>query len=118
MLRVVTANEFKTMFDQDFLARMKDRLTEEQERVEQEIKDLAAPTKMDDAEDGNEEAFEVDEVNADIVAQLRDDLALVQGALSRIENGTYGTCKVGGEAIGTARLEVIPWAETCTEHAA
>jgi RNA polymerase-binding transcription factor DksA len=97
---------------------MKDRLTEEQERVEQELKDLSVRTSMDDEEEGGEKAFEVDDVNADIISQLKDDLAMVHAALARIEAGTYGTCTVGGEAISTARLEVIPWAETCTDHAA
>jgi RNA polymerase-binding transcription factor DksA len=104
------------MFDQDFLARMKDRLVEEQERIQDELKDLPVHTKMDDEEEGNEKAFEVDDVNADIGEQLREDLTLIQGALDRVEAGTYGVCSVGGEAISTARLEVIPWATTCTDH--
>ena len=105
------------MFDQDFLGRMKDRLVEEQERLEMELKDLPVHTEMDDAEEGNEEGIEVDEVNADISAQLKDDLKKIQEALARIDAGTYGVCSVGKESISEARLEVIPWADTCTEHA-
>ncbi len=95
---------------------MKDRLIEEQERIQGELKGLPVRTKMDDEEEGNEAAFEVDDVNADIREQLKEDLDLIQAALDRIEAGTYGTCSVGGEEISTARLEVIPWAQTCTDH--
>lgn len=34
-------------------------------------------------------------------------------ALERVERGTYGQCVACGEAIGTARLRVMPEAATC-----
>ncbi len=40
----------------------------------------------------------------------------VIAALKRIEDGTYGTCAVGGEAIDSARLEANPAAATCVTH--
>jgi DnaK suppressor protein len=33
--------------------------------------------------------------------------------LTRLDAGTYGTCEVCGEPIGTARLEARPAARTC-----
>lgn len=46
-------------------------------------------------------------------AKLRD----VERALEKLEEGTYGVCDVGGEPIGQERLEAIPWAVRCVEHA-
>jgi DnaK suppressor protein len=37
-------------------------------------------------------------------------------ALGKIENGTYGVCEIGGEAIEEARLNANPSARTCMEH--
>ena len=41
----------------------------------------------------------------------------VLAALARIEEGTYGTCTVGGEKIEPARLAADPAAPTCIAHA-
>jgi DnaK suppressor protein len=46
-------------------------------------------------------------------AKLRD----VERALEKLDEGTYGVCDVGGEPIGQERLEAIPWAVRCVEHA-
>ena len=41
----------------------------------------------------------------------------IDEALDRIEEGTYGTCEGSGKLIPKARLEAIPWAKYCVEHA-
>lgn len=38
-------------------------------------------------------------------------LALVEAALQRLANGTYGQCQQCGRPIPPRRLEVLPWAE-------
>jgi DnaK suppressor protein len=52
---------------------------------------------------------------------LRDravaQLALVEGALARLDAGTFGTCVRCGKPIAPARLEALPWAEHCIECA-
>lgn len=45
--------------------------------------------------------------------KLLATLAQVRVALSRVEDGTYGTCEVCGGPIGEERLEVRPWAVRC-----
>jgi RNA polymerase-binding protein DksA len=40
-------------------------------------------------------------------------LRQVAEALDRIDNGTYGTCKVCGKAIARERLELLPYATHC-----
>jgi DnaK suppressor protein len=42
-------------------------------------------------------------------AKLHD----VERALSKLHDGTYGTCDECGEPIGDERLEAIPWAILC-----
>lgn len=37
----------------------------------------------------------------------------VERALQRMDEGTYGICRVCGDPIDRARLEAIPWARTC-----
>ena len=47
-------------------------------------------------------------------AKLRD----VGRALDKLDEDTYGTCDVCGAPIGRERLEAIPWAVRCIDHAA
>ena len=47
---------------------------------------------------------------------LEARLAQVDAALAKIENGTYGKCRVCGKEIEPARLGANPAAETCMEH--
>jgi len=47
-------------------------------------------------------------------AKFRD----VGRALDKLDEGTYGTCDVCGAPVGRERLEAIPWAVRCIDHAA
>jgi DnaK suppressor protein len=40
-------------------------------------------------------------------------LQAIEGALQRIEEGTYGVCRDCGEPIAAARLNAIPWTRVC-----
>jgi len=42
-------------------------------------------------------------------------LSSIDGALERIQEGTYGTCLNCGQAIAEDRLAAIPWATRCIE---
>lgn len=55
--------------------------------------------------------------NLTLAASLQDQLADVEAALARLDDGTYGRCVVCDEAIPEARLEAMPAARTCIEHA-
>ena len=52
-----------------------------------------------------------------LVRALRSNLHDVDRALSRIDDGTYGNCERCGDPISSERLEAIPWAALCIEHA-
>ena len=43
-------------------------------------------------------------------------LEQVRAALQRIENGSYGKCRVDGRPIEEKRLKQIPWAVYCLKH--
>ena len=42
-------------------------------------------------------------------------LQAVEGALARLDSGTYGTCLRCGKLIPVERLEALPWAAHCVE---
>jgi RNA polymerase-binding protein DksA len=42
-------------------------------------------------------------------------LGAIDGALQRIDAGTYGTCVRCGKPIASERLEALPYAELCIE---
>lgn len=72
------------------------------------VDDNFADTAQVSAEQGEAQA---------LAAQLRDQLDDVEHALTRLDEGTYGTCEVCGRPIGDARLEVMPATRFCIEHA-
>jgi len=45
--------------------------------------------------------------------QLLQQLAAVEAALVRLDEGSYGTCERCGKQIPGERMEVVPWAATC-----
>jgi RNA polymerase-binding transcription factor DksA len=71
-----------------------------------------------DSADENELADKMEELeeNEQILQQLEKQLTEVNGALERMEKGTYGICEVGGEQIEKERLEASPSAKTCKKH--
>ena len=61
-------------------------------------------------------AFERSQVGA-LVEDARHQLAEVDAALARLDDGSYGRCEVCGEPVAPARLEARPTARTCVGHA-
>jgi DnaK suppressor protein len=57
------------------------------------------------------------EIDYSLGENAEQHLAEIEAALKRIDDGTYGTCIVGGEAIGEERLEAMPWTPLCIDHA-
>src|SRR3954464_10538980 len=45
----------------------------------------------------------------------RTELHRIETALRAIDAGTYGTCESCGNAIGSERLDAIPWSGTCID---
>ncbi len=110
----------------------KGKLLEEKGRVIKELKTVGRinPDNPNDWEavpaekgaptaDKNDYAdtIEAYEENTAILKQLEIELKEVNGALDRIEKGTYGICEVTKKQIPLDRLEAYPAARTSTEHA-
>jgi DnaK suppressor protein len=45
----------------------------------------------------------------------RQILAMVEGALSRIREGSFGECIACGKEINAKRLDAVPWTRHCIE---
>jgi DnaK suppressor protein len=58
---------------------------------------------------GRAEEFGVADIDWTILRQ-------VQGALKRIDAGTFGKCIVDHRPIGEKRLKEVPWARYCLKH--
>ena len=62
-------------------------------------------------------SYRQNDMRKNLMSEARQSLIYVENALSRIENGTYGECEVCGESIEEQRLEALPYATLCMEHA-
>ena len=105
-------------------ARARELLARERRRVERALADLIR--REDSGElsqldqhpaDYATELFD-EELEQGLEAQLRDELAAVERAERRLEEGTYGRSVESGKPIPDARLEAIPWAERTAEEQA
>ena len=106
-------------FDKYVLLQFKSGLREQQrelqlsiEQIEQEVRALAdsRPSIEDAAPDNSikEEMF-------GRLSQYRSRLQLVEQALEGIRSGTFGICADCGGAIGTRRLQAVPWTSYCIQ---
>ena len=98
--------------------RLLDLKQEYQTRVHKIQYDMQNPD-TDMTQDWDDQAVinEQNDVRKNLLVEAQQNLELVNNALLRIENGTYGICTVGGEEIEPARLEAVPFATTCMKHA-
>ena len=92
-------------------ARLTQQLAELEGRQQRIVQDLAEPLNPD----SSEQAVEMED-DASLEAQsalVGREIASVNRALLRIENGTYGECVRCGDAIAPKRLEARPEAALC-----
>lgn len=102
-------------------ARARELLSRHRERIERALADLA---RSDDAELSHldqhpaDEATDLydDELDEGLADRLRQELAAIERAEQRVEQGSYGLSVESGEPIPDARLEAIPWAERTAEE--
>jgi DnaK suppressor protein len=55
------------------------------------------------------------ETHASLIERSEDRLRLIDQALARVDNGTYGTCGECGEDIPLERLKALPFALLCVD---
>lgn len=102
-------------------SQLRDQLAAERADLERQLAELetdgsAAPDFDENFADSAQVAAEQGE-NAALAANFRDQLVEVEGALERLDAGTYGTCEACGKEITAARLEAMPAARFCIDHA-
>ncbi|HET9689636.1 MAG TPA: TraR/DksA C4-type zinc finger protein [Acidimicrobiales bacterium] len=58
------------------------------------------------------------EADESIAESVRAELAEVDAALARVDDGSYGTCQACGRPIGAERLDALPATRFCVDDAA
>ncbi len=109
--------------DKIFLAKQKSKLIEEKAKIEANLAKFKDEDPFSDPEHVTDNASSDTDAREEIghltVEAKSDDLkkrlSLINGALKRIEKGTYGVCIKTGKKIPKARLQLVPEAETVVE---
>ena len=103
------------------------RLVEERQRVLDAIDNIHAENPGSIGEETEELGFHDNHLgdiatatfDREMASTLEENsthvLTEIDGALGRIENGTYGVCQRCGNSIGEERLEALPWATLCID---
>jgi DnaK suppressor protein len=106
--------------DQTIPSSVRADLTSERDRLATQIDKLEPSTSESRVDDNfadlGQVAAEQGE-NQALAAQLRSELAEVERALQKLDDGTYGLCETCGQPIAPARLEAMPAARFCIDHA-
>lgn len=109
--------------DKKILEKIKADLLERKKQVEDDLKNITEggiehkPKYPDIGDKQEENAMEISEYTTNIATEkvLESTLRDVDGALKRIEEGTYGVCKYCGKEIGEKRMLARPVASACVE---
>jgi DnaK suppressor protein len=101
---------------------LRSRLEDMQKRLNEEMEQLKSSVRpADERREGSPfgkreeeatESFEL-EKRLSLEKRIREQLAEVEHALQKFEDGTYGKCDNCGEPIDPARLEALPQANLC-----
>ncbi len=103
-------NNQHTHLSPEFVSEMKRALLVEKEKLQGDLAGVPSHTELGDDLDSQVQEIESDEVNQDIDAAVKADLAKIEKALAKIEDGSYGIDDEGKE-ISEERLKVMPWAD-------
>jgi DnaK suppressor protein len=102
--------------------RAREILDRERKRIEQELGSLRADrgdgelSNVDQhTADSGSELFEV-ERDRSMIERLENELAAIERAERRLEEGTYGVSVESGKPIPDGRLEAVPWAERTADE--
>jgi len=99
----------------DKLHALRDELAHRADAIDADVHHKNEPVEKDFAEQVTQR--ENDDVLNAIGGEATQTVRLIDIALKKIENGSYGICDVCGEEIPAARLNAIPYASTCVKCA-
>ena len=91
--------------------RLKDRLAELDDRLKSIEEDLDEPQSPDTEERATER--EGDEVLESLGNSGLAEIRMIEAALTRIEEGTFGACVTCGGPISKERLDLLPYTPKC-----
>ena len=103
---------------------LRSRLESERKRLLEELEQIKVDVgPATDRREGSpfgkreEEATETLELERRVALgkRIKDQLADVENALRKFDQGTYGLCEICGRPIDPARLEALPQAKLCLE---
>ena len=79
------------------------------------VAEMEAALRSEHSSNFSEQAHEREdeEVMERLEQEALQEIEAIDHALTRIENGTYGTCTVCGQDLGEKRLKVLPYAGLC-----
>ena len=100
------------MVDQKrYEALLRDRLNELRTRLTEVESELEKPSDPDPEERATER--EEDEVLEGLGSAGQNEIRMIEAALNRIAQGTFGICAACGEPISEERLSAVPYAARC-----
>jgi len=100
----------------ELLARERRRIEESLARLRPQPDEELSHLDQHPADEGTE-LFE-EERDEGIADKLGEELAAIERAEKRLEEGTYGVSVESGQPIPDERLEVVPWADRTEEEQA
>jgi len=103
------------MPSQEALARIRTELERERDELRGQLGEQGI-TFDENFADSGQVAAEQGEHRA-LIDRLTGALRDVERALGKLDEGTYGTCEVCGDEIAEPRLEAMPSARYCIQHA-
>lgn len=105
------------MLTQDLLSQVRTALETERAELGTQLAEQGADVPFDENfADSGQVAAEQGEHRA-LLGSLQDALREVDHALEKLDGGSYGKCEECGEDIAEARLEAMPAARYCINHA-
>lgn len=116
-------SEEKTHYTKAELQEFKDIILVKLEEAREEHRTLQESLKQQGS-DGGIDAFNLTEMGTEYADKEQTEMLMsrtgkfidsLERALIRIENGSYGRCKVTGKLIPKERLRVVPHTETSLE---
>jgi DnaK suppressor protein len=98
-----------------YLKKEKERLTQELDQMNSELRSSEERREGSPFGKREEEATEVFELEKRLAMehQINDMLSSINHALTKYEEGTYGTCDNCNQPIERGRLEALPYANLC-----
>ena len=100
-------------------AKIKKKLEARLRELDERSHEIEAQYREPRDDDWTENAVEAenDEVLDEIENLAIGEIQKIKIALSKIEDGTYGTCRICDKSIAAKRLEALPYATRCIDCA-